>query len=66
MMQSLHQFLHSKKIKAIIPVRNQNLSVYETKGFYRKQMKKNFDKKTYNQRNIVESLIFAFKKTFGD
>ncbi|MEM3374354.1 MAG: hypothetical protein QXE31_03980 [Candidatus Woesearchaeota archaeon] len=29
-------------------------------------MKKSFDKKNYNQINIVESLIFAFKKTFCD
>lgn len=62
----LHQFLHSKNIKAIIPTKNQKIPVYKTKGFFRKQMKRSFDKKTYNQRNIVESLIFAFKKTFGD
>lgn len=62
----LHQFLHSKNIKAIIPTRHVNVSVYRTKGYFRKQMKRSFDKKTYNQRNIVESLIFAFKKLFGD
>jgi hypothetical protein len=62
----LHQFLHSKNIKAIIPAKNNKISIYKTKGFFRKQMKKSFDKSTYNQRNIVESLIFAFKKTFGD
>ena len=62
----LHQFLHSKNINAIIPARHKNVSVHKTRGYYRKQMKKKFDKKTYNQRNIVESLIFAFKKLFGD
>lgn len=62
----LHQFLHSKNIKAIIPAKNAKISIYKTKGFFRKQMKKSFDKTTYNQRNIVESLIFAFKKSFGD
>ena len=33
----LHQFLHSKNIKAIIPTRYTNLPVYKTSGFYRKQ-----------------------------
>ena len=62
----LHQYFHEKNIKSIIPTRRPDLPIYRTKGFFRKQMKKSFDQKTYNQRNIVESLIFAFKKIFGD
>jgi len=62
----LHQFLHSKNINAIIPIRDYKVSISRLKGRFRKNMKRSFDKKTYNQRSIVESLIFAFKKTFGD
>jgi transposase len=64
----LHQFLHSKNIKSIIPARNHAKSRHYTKGKFRKEMKYNFSKykKIYNQRNIVESLIFAYKKLFGD
>jgi hypothetical protein len=64
----LHQFLHSKNIKSIIPARNKAIAKSSTKGKFRKDMKFNFSKyqSTYNQRNIVESLIFAFKKNFGD
>ena len=61
----LHQFLHSKNIKTIIPTRYENVSVYRTHGYFRKQMKRNFDKKTYHQRNIVESVIYALKQKFG-
>jgi len=61
----LHQFLHNKNIKAIIPAKNQDVPVRRTRGVFRKNMKKNFDKKLYNKRNIVESVIFALKKKFG-
>ncbi|WP_394339712.1 hypothetical protein [Methanosarcina flavescens] len=35
-------------------------------GKYRKQLNKDFDKITYNRRNIVETIISVVKRKFGE
>ena len=51
---------------SIIPARNQDVPVHRTKGWYRKKMKRHFDKEKYNQRNKVETANSVIKRLMGD
>jgi len=56
----IHEFFEFKGIHSIAPVR-----VNAKRGFYRKKLKKNFPKKLYNKRSIIESVFHAFKQKYG-
>ena len=61
-----HEFCYSLSILAIIPARNygsKKIQRYNTK--YRKRGMRLFRKRTYNRREIIESVISAFKRKFG-
>jgi len=51
---------------SIIPPRNQDVPAHRTNGQYRKEMKKKFDKKTYNQRAKTETVFSVVKRTMGE
>jgi len=61
-----HKFCYSLSILAIIPARNygsKKIPRHDTR--YRKRGMKLFRKRTYNRREIIESVISAFKRKFG-
>jgi len=50
----------------IVPLRRgDSIPIHRTKGFYRKQLKRDFPSETYHQRVIVESIFSAVKRRFG-
>lgn len=51
---------------SIIPPRNQDVPVHRTRGQYRKEMKKGYDKKTYNQRAKTETVFSVVKRKMGE
>jgi transposase len=58
--EKLHRFLRSKGVLSIAPVKKNY-----ARGSIRKQLKEHFDKRLYNQRNIIEALFSALKRVFG-
>jgi len=52
--------------KSIIPPRNQDIPVHRTNGWYRKKMKRDFDKEKYNQKNKVETVNSVIKRLMSD
>lgn len=51
---------------AIIPARNDDVPPYRTRGKYRKQMKRGYDRDIYNQRVLVETVNSVVKRRFGE
>jgi len=52
--------------ESIIPPRNQDVPVHRTKGWYRKKMKRDFNKDKYNQRNKVEIVNSVIKRLMNN
>jgi hypothetical protein len=50
---------------SIIPARYEHVPIWRTHGKYRKQMKRNYSKLLYNQRNKDETII-SIKRLFGE
>jgi len=50
----------------IIPPRNIGVPIHRTKGRYRKEMKKGYDKDAYNNRAKVETVNSVVKRKMGD
>lgn len=51
---------------SIIPPRYEQVPVWKTRGKYRKEMKRNYDKILYNQRNKDETIVLVIKRLFGE
>ena len=51
---------------SIIPSRYENVSIWKTKGRYRKEMKRGYNKILYNQRNKDETIVSVIKRLFGE
>jgi Transposase DDE domain len=51
---------------SIIPSRYGNVSIWKTKGRYRKEMKRGYNKILYNQRNKDETIVSVIKRLFGE
>ena len=51
---------------SIIPPRNQDVPVHRTTGQYRKEMKRGYDKNTYNQRAKTETIFSVIKRKMGE
>ena len=47
---------------AIIPTRYVDVPIYRTSGIHRKEMKRNFPKQLYSQRNKSETIFFVVKQ----
>jgi hypothetical protein len=43
-----------------------NLPVWKTKGTYRKEMKRDYNKILYNQRNKDDTIVSVIKRLFGE
>lgn len=50
----------------IIPARNQDVPITRTRGRYRKEMKRGYDTKTYNQRNKDETVNSVIKRLMSE
>lgn len=50
----------------IIRPKYETLQVYKTKGFHRKNMKRNFDWDTYHQRSKAETIFSVIKRMLGE
>ena len=57
-----------KKLKgfSVIPPRYENVPVWKTRGKYRKEMKRGYNKILYNQRNKDETIVSVIKRLFGE
>ena len=57
-----------KKLKgfSVIPPRYENVPVWKTRGKYRKEMKRGYNKILYNQRNKDETIVSVIKRVFGE
>jgi Transposase DDE domain len=51
---------------SIIPSRYENVPIWKTKGTYRKEMKRGYNKILYNQRNKDETIVSVIKRLFGE
>ncbi len=51
---------------SIIPSRYENVPIWKTRGKYRKEMKRGYNKILYNQRNKDETIISVIKRLFGE
>ena len=58
--EKLHKYFSTQKIFSIAPVKKNMV-----RGFYRKNLKRDFPQKLYNQRSLVESLFGAIKRKYG-
>lgn len=62
-----HEFIRDVlDADTIIPARRNHSKDYKTKGKYRREMKKGYCKKAYNQRNMVETVNSVVKRKMGD
>jgi hypothetical protein len=50
----------------IIRPRYESLQVYKTKGFHRKNMKRDFDWESYYQRSKAETIFSVIKRMLGE
>jgi hypothetical protein len=51
---------------SIIPPRYENVPIWKTRGRYRKEMKRGYNKLLYNQRNKDETIVSVIKRLFGE
>ena len=51
---------------SIIPPRYENVPIWKTRGTYRKEMKRGYNKLLYNQRNKDETIVSVIKRLFGE
>ncbi|MCD6461958.1 MAG: hypothetical protein J7L61_04370, partial [Thermoplasmata archaeon] len=57
---------HKVKTLSIIPARNEDVPVHRTKGKYRKEMKRGYNRKNYNRRVLVETENSVVKRRFSE
>jgi hypothetical protein len=50
---------------SVIPSRYENVPIWKTRGSYRKEMKRGYNKILYNQRNKNETIVSVIKRLFG-
>ncbi|RXA15579.1 IS5 family transposase [Methanosarcina sp. MSH10X1] len=63
--EEIHTMIKEEiKADSVVPLRERKRK--RINGKYRKQLKKEFDKITYNRRNIVETVISVVKRKFGE
>jgi hypothetical protein len=51
---------------SIMPPRYEQVPVWKTRGKYRKEMKRGYNKILYNQRNKDEIIVSVIKRLFGE
>lgn len=61
----VHQMIRQNHVMSMIPVRNRGCLISRTRGRYRKQMRRQFCKELYHQRNKCETIFSVIKRKFG-
>jgi len=61
--ESNHRLVRGMNAVSIIPVRSKSSKV---KGFWRRRLKREFDRKLYNERNKVETVFSVIKRKFSE
>ena len=51
---------------SIMPPRYEQVPIWKTRGRYRKEMKRGYNKILYNQRNKDETIVSVIKRLFGE
>ena len=51
---------------SVIPSIYENVPIWKTRGKYRKEMKRGYNKILYNQRNKDETIVSVIKRLFGE
>jgi len=65
--EKVHEFIREvMEALSIIPARNNDVPIYKTSGWYRKQMKRGYSKRTYFMRNKNETVNSVVKRKYGD
>lgn len=59
-----HEFAEEEGFEHIAPLRNK-VQVWKTKGKHRKKLRRNFPKKKYHRRSIIENMFFCIKRLCG-
>jgi hypothetical protein len=63
--EKIHSFIREEiKADSVIPVKKRKRT--RIIGEYRQQLHKNFCKKVYNRRSIVETVFSVIKRKFGE
>ena len=50
----------------ISPRHEKDVPIWNTRGKYRKEMKRGYSKILYNQRNKIETIVSVIKRLFGE
>lgn len=61
--ESIHKRIRDENIISMIPVRGNNL-ISDTRGKYRKLMRREFDETLYHERNKTETIFSVVKRRF--
>jgi len=64
--EGLHEFADEEGIFNIAPLRNKTKQYHRIHGKHRKKLFKNFPKKKYHRRSIIESMFFRIKRLCGN
>lgn len=60
-----HKLAEGYKARFISPLRRENVPIHRRKGINRKKLAKEFPKKLYNKRSVIEGIFSAIKRKFG-
>lgn len=60
-----HEFAENEGFEHIAPLRNKTDKVWRTKGRHRKKLRRNFPRKKYHRRSIIENMWFCVKRLCG-
>lgn len=63
--EELHVFSEANGFENIVPPRKHTTKVWRTQGRLRKRLARNFPKKKYNRRSVIENMWFCVKKLCG-
>jgi hypothetical protein len=63
--EKLHEFCEEQGFQNIVPPRNYTNQIWRTKGKHRKELKRNFPKRKYHRRSIIENMWFCVKRLCG-
>ncbi len=63
--EELHEFSEKNGFENIVPLRKKTKQVYRIHGRHRKKLARDFPKKKYHRRSIIENMWFCVKKLCG-
>jgi len=63
--ESNYEFAEEEGFEHIAPLREKTKQTYRIKGKHRKKLSKNFPRKKYHKRSIIETMFFCVKRLCG-